>query len=88
MKTDGNSNGKPSRRATHEPLVIGDGVDGRSWWGFTAWLLGYLAVAGVLVAVFVRFTASVGWAVGLVGFMLVYMTVMARWTSRNVEGRE
>ena len=70
-----------------EAMLIADAGE-RGWWGFTAWLLCYLAVAGVLVALFVRFTASLAWAVGLVGFMLAYMTIMARWTGRNAERRE
>jgi hypothetical protein len=74
--------------ADHEHLLIAEPGDGQSWWAFTAWLLCYFGVAAALVVVFVRFTASVAWAIGLVVFMLGYMTIMARWASGNADRRE
>ena len=56
---------------------------GRRAKGLVAYGLFTAAVGGLLVWVFVRFTASVGIAVGLVGFMLAYMYGMAALASRD-----
>ena len=53
--------------------------------GWIGYLLMFAAVAGVLVAVFARFTASVAWAVTLVTFMIGYMVLMGWLAARNPE---
>jgi F-type H+-transporting ATPase subunit a len=65
-------------------IEILGGHYGRKWAGFLLWAFFYLLVAGVLVAVFLRFTSSTMWAVAVVGFMLAYMTLMGWWTSRSL----
>jgi hypothetical protein len=56
--------------------------------GFIAWALLYLAIAALLVALFIQFTSSTLWAVLLVGFMLLYMAIMSRWAGGNIDRRE
>ncbi|WP_428939007.1 hypothetical protein [Fontivita pretiosa] len=60
---------------------------GRKWAGLVGFALVFLAVCGVLVILFVRFTSSLRLAVGLVVFLVSYMLLMGWWASRNVEDR-
>jgi len=60
---------------------------GRKWAGLAGFALIFLAVCGVLVILFVRFTSSLRLAVGLVVFLVSYMFLMGWWASRNVEDR-
>jgi hypothetical protein len=69
-------------------MEIAERQSADSWWGWTAWALVYLAAAGALVALFIRFTASAAWAIGLVVFMLGYMTIVGRWASGDINRRE
>jgi hypothetical protein len=55
------------------------GPRGRRVWEITRWMLVILAVAAVMVLLFIRFGAPTLWAFGLVAFMLVYMALMGRW---------
>jgi len=57
------------------------GVSGNSPAGY--WSL--LAIAAVMVILFIRFGATTLWAFGLVAFMLAYMLLMGRWAGG--EGR-
>jgi hypothetical protein len=76
------------RMARQQYLEVPGAGAGRRWVGFVAYLLFFAAVAGVLVLLFVRFTASLRLAVGLVLFLISYMLLMGWWASRNIEGRD
>ena len=77
-----------AEQSRDEPLEIVERGPSDSWWSWTAWALVYLGVAGALVALFIRFTASAAWAIGLVLFMLGYMTIVGRWASGDINRRE
>jgi hypothetical protein len=57
---------------------------GRRRWGFIAYVLFVLLVAAVFAALFVRFTGSLTVAIGVVGFMLIYMVSLGALASRNM----
>ena len=61
-----------------EPIQIGDGHGTRRLAGLIGYLLFFVAVAAVLVVLFLRFTGSLRFAIALVGFMISYMAV-AGW---------
>jgi hypothetical protein len=81
---------EPSDKDADEPAFMELDAVGRGgkWRGFLTWLIFYLVIAGILVAFFIRFTASAVWAIGLVGFMLAYMAIMGRWAGGNINRRE
>jgi hypothetical protein len=56
--------------------------------GWAGYILFFLAVCSVLVLLFIKFTSSYRLAVGLVGFMVAYMTLMGWFASRNWERRD
>jgi hypothetical protein len=58
----------------------------RRWMGLAAYVIFYLAVSSLLVFLLSRFTASLALAVGLVAFMVGYMTLMGWWASRGWSG--
>jgi hypothetical protein len=60
----------------------------RRWLGLFAYVVFYLAVAGLLVFLFIRFTSSYMLAFGLVGGMVAYMALMGWWASKSWEQRE
>ena len=60
----------------------------RRWMGAMAYALFFLVVAGALLYVFIQFTASVGWAVTLVLFMVSYMLIMGRWAAKDIHKRD
>jgi hypothetical protein len=60
----------------------------RRIWGWVGFLLLFLAIAGLLVVIFIQFTASVALAVALVLFMIAYMAIMGWLASRKIERRE
>jgi hypothetical protein len=60
----------------------------RRWMGAMAYALFFLIVAGLLLYVFIQFTASVGWAVTLVLFMVSYMLIMGRWAAKDIHKRD
>ena len=64
-----------------DPAVMHIGGPARRVRAAAGWVAGVLAVVAVLVGGFVWFGATVGWAVALVGLMLGYMALMARWTT-------
>ncbi len=72
-----------------EPRYMEIDISGkRRWMGLMAYMLFFLLVAGLLVLLFVKFTASMGMALLLVGFMVAYMGVMGYAASRNIERKE
>jgi FtsH-binding integral membrane protein len=77
----------PERRHLPEQLEIDTGRRRRIT-GLIAYLLFFATVAGLLVFVFLQFTPSVMLAVGLVSFMVLYMSVMGWVTSRNLSKRD
>lgn len=80
-----------------QPNPPPDNGDGRSdyleiplgrqkrWIGLISYCLIFLAVSGLLVLLFVRFTGSLKLAIALVAFLVSYMLLMGWWTSRNLE---
>jgi hypothetical protein len=52
-------------------------------WSITRWAFVLAIISGIMVLLFVRFGATTLWAFGLVGFMLAYMAIMARWAGRE-----
>ncbi len=71
---------EPSDSVDDEPGVMRiGGARGRRVWELTRWLLVIAVIGGLMVVLFVRFGATMLWAFGLVGFMLGYMAIMARW---------
>jgi len=60
----------------------------RRWAGRIAYILLFIAVSGVLVLMFMWFTASLRLAVGLVLFLVGYMALMGWWAGRNIEGHD
>ncbi len=70
----------PPDEPEREPGVMHiGGARGQRLRAAAAWAAVVLAVAGVLVGLFVWFGTGVGWAAVLVGLMLAYMAAMARW---------
>lgn len=69
----------------HPDYLEIDTGSGRRWWGKIAYVLFFITVAGLLLALFIRFTNSIGWAVALVAFMLGYMLIMGRLAGKNLE---
>ena len=67
-------------------LEIGPGRP--RWRGLFAWLVFYAALAVALVVLFVRFTASIAWAVALVGFILAYVTIVGRLAGGDADRRD
>lgn len=61
---------------------------GKRWFGFLAFVLLFVGVSALLVLLFVKFTASLRLAVGLVLFLVSYMLIMGWWASRHLEGRD
>jgi hypothetical protein len=61
------------------------GPRGRRVWEITRWVLVIAIIAALMVALFMRFGATALWAGGLVGFMLGYMAIMARWAGGDHE---
>lgn len=61
--------------------------EGRRLRGLIGYVLLVLAVASLLVYLFVRFTGSTRLAIVLVGFMLTYMLVMGWIASRKEDDR-
>jgi hypothetical protein len=55
------------------------GPRGRRLWELSRWIVVIAAIAVLMVVLFIRFGATTLWALGLVGFMLGYMAIMARW---------
>jgi hypothetical protein len=87
---DGSLPGKrrrPSGNGKQQYLEIRIG-SGRKWAGLIGYAMFFLAVCGVLVMLFVRFTSSLRLAVGLVAFLVSYMLLMGWWASKNVEDRD
>jgi hypothetical protein len=58
------------------------GPRGKRLWHLARWLLALSVIAGLMVALFVRFGATTFWAFGLVFFMFGYMALMSRWAGR------
>jgi hypothetical protein len=57
----------------------------RRWWGLMGYLLFYVTVAIILVALLLQFTRSAGLAVGLVVVMVGYMSLMGRWAMNAID---
>jgi hypothetical protein len=81
----------PNRDPEIEPppkeMEIDTGL-GKRVFGWIAYIVLVLLVAGVFVALFIHFTGSLRLAVALVGFMLTYMAIMGVWASRNYDRRD
>jgi hypothetical protein len=60
----------------------------RRWTGWVAYILLYLVVATLLILVLVKLWTPVALAVGLVVFIVGYMTLMGYLASRNIDRRE
>ena len=60
----------------------------RRWTGWIAYVLLYLVVAVLLVVILVKLWTPVALAVGLVAFIVGYMTLMGYLASRNINRRE
>ena len=60
----------------------------RRWVGLAVYALIYLAVAGVLVVLFIRLNTTFALALGLVAFMVGYMTLMGYLAGRKPDRRE
>jgi hypothetical protein len=60
----------------------------RRWVGWAAYVLLYLTVSALLVVIFVKLSAPLAVAIGAVGFMVAYMTLMGYLASRNADRRE
>jgi len=60
----------------------------KRWLGFIAFIMLFLVVSGVLVAVLIHFTKNWILAVTLVGFMVAYMTVMAWMALRRSQDKD
>jgi hypothetical protein len=56
----------------------------RRWAGMTLYFLAFAGVGTLLVLLLVRLGSSLPISIGAVGFMIVGMLLMARWTTRNV----
>jgi Flp pilus assembly protein TadB len=61
---------------------------GRRWIGWAGYILLYLLVGALLVLVFVKLSAPLMLAVGVVVFMIGYMSLMGYLASRNINRRE
>ncbi len=68
-------------------LQMSDVDQPRRWWGRAAFIALYLVVSAALVALFIFFTNNWMLAVLLVGFMVLYMTLMAWLAMRRNERR-
>ncbi len=77
------SNGQHPRE-----LEIGGSGQGKRLRGLIGYLILVLAVASLLVYLFVRFTGSMRLAVVLVAFMMTYMIVMGWLASRRPDDRD
>jgi len=73
---------RPGPHAEIQGMEISLGRSRRVW-GWVAWAVLVAVVAGVLVMLFVQFTASLKVALALVTFMLAYMAVMSWVTMRK-----
>jgi hypothetical protein len=60
----------------------------RRWTGWIAYILLYLVVAALLIVILVKLWTPVALAVGLVAFIVGYMTLMGYLASRNINRRE
>ena len=60
----------------------------RRWMGKLAYLAFFIFVAAMLFFIFIRFTASVGWAATLVVFMISYMLIMGHWAGKGLDRRD
>jgi len=77
----------PPAPPRHRELEIDTGRRRRIT-GLIAYLLFFATVAGLLVFVFLQFTPSVMLAVGIVTFMVLYMSIMGWITSRNLSKQD
>ena len=79
---------EPTNGQHHRELEIGDSGRSKRIRGLIGYLLLFVAVAGLLVYLFIQFTGSMKLAVVLVAFMLTYMIVMGWLASRRADERE
>jgi Flp pilus assembly protein TadB len=78
---------KESSDNTPPKMLEIDASRPRRWIGTTAYVLFFFIVAAVLFVVFLRFTASLALAWGLVVFMVGYMLLMGWLAARNHDRR-
>ena len=76
-----------SRKREKDGLEI-ESARGRRWVGLAGYALVYLAVAGVLVFLLTRLSTSWALAVGLVAFMIGYMSLMGYLAGRKSGRKE
>jgi hypothetical protein len=75
-------------RDSAPPVLEIDTARKRRFLGWAVYVLIYLAVSGLLVFVFVKLSTPLAIAVGVVAFMVGYMTLMGILASRNLHRRE
>lgn len=84
-----NGSGKAFGPAAPPPTAMDIRLDRpRRLWGLAGYVALTLAVAGLLVWMFVQFTASMRIALGLVAFLLAYMFFMATLAGQDADRKE